>query len=915
MLRGRAGECATLDELLGAVRRGESGVLVLRGEAGLGKTALLEYASRSCEGCRVIRAGGVESEMELPFAALHQLCLPLLDRLEALPEPQRDALQTAFGLMSGQGPDRFLVGLAVLTLLSDTAEQQPLICVVDDAQWLDRSSAQVLSFVARRLQAESVVILFAERDHAQPTELAGLPERALPRLSDADARELLASSRLGPFDERVAQRIIAEARGNPLALLELPHGVSSASLVGGFAVADSLSLQSRVEASFRRQVDRLPEQTQRLMLLAAAEPTGDPTLLWRAAAELDVPIEAAAPAEAADLIAVGTRVTFRHPLLRSAIYGSTTPDERRQAHRALANATDPEADPDRRAWHRAHAALGPDEEVAAELELSAGRAQARAGLGAAAAFLERSVALTPDPRRRAQRALAAAQAKQRSGAPDAALELLTVAEDGPLDALERAQVDVVRARSAFSLGHSRDAPPLLLAAAAQLGPLAPELARDTYLDALTGALFVGRMAGDAGVAEVARAVREAPTAPTERAADLLLDGLAVVITDGYAAGSQLLERGVSAFCGEAVDSAEVPRWLWLATHAAHDLWDDESWEVLCSRQVRLGRQSGALTMLVIALSARVGLHLYAGELAEAALLVEEVETVSEAMVSRFPRYGAVALAAWRGREDDVAALLDANLEEATARGEGMGWAILQNAAAVLCNGRGRYEDALTAARRAAEYPAELGFATLVLPELVEAAVRSGQGDDAAAALQRLADGAEASGTDWGLGMVARCGALLSQDEEAEGLYREAVERLGRTRMQMELARAHLLYGEWLRRENRRVDAREQLRTAYEMFTRFGAAAFAERTRRELLATGEKVRKRLDETRGQLTPQEEQIARLAASGETNQEIGAQLFLSPRTVEWHLHKVFTKLGADSRMQLRDKLPDAARTGAPA
>ncbi len=880
----------------------------------MGKTALLEYAARSCEGCRVLRAGGVESEMELPFAALQQLCMPLLDGLEGLPAPQRDALRTAFGLMSGGRPDRFLVGLAVLTLFSDAAEAQPLICVVDDAQWLDRSSAQVLSFVARRLHAESVLVLFAERDHDQPTELAGLPERALARLSDADARELLASSRLGPFDERVAQRIIAEARGNPLALLELPHGVSSASLAGGFAVADSLSLQSRVEASYRRRVDRLPEETQRLLLVGAAEPTGDPTLLFRAAAELGVPIEAGVPAEGADLIVVGTRVTFRHPLLRSAIYHAAPPDARRSVHRALAKATDPEVDPDRRAWHRAHAAFGPDEEVAAELELSAGRAQARAGLGASAAFLERSVALTPEPGRRAQRALAAAEAKQRSGAPDAALALLRAAEAGPLDDLQRARVDVVRARSAFSLGHSRDAPPLLLAAAAQLAPLAPQLARDTYLDALTGILFVGRMAGDVGVAEVASAARAAPAASTVRAADLLLDGLALMITDGYAAGAPLLKRAVSAFCDEDIDGADIPRWLWLATHAAHDLWDDESWEALAGRQVRLGRQAGALTMLVIALSARVGLHLYAGELAEAALLVEEVEAVSDAMVSRFPRYGAVALAAWQGRQGDVAALLGASLEEATARGEGMGWTLIHNAAAVFYNGLGRYEDALTSAERAAEHPAELGFTTLVLPELVEAAVRCGERDHAVAALQRLTEGAEASGTDWALGLQARCRALLSGDEEAEGLYREAVDRLGRTRMRMELARAHLLYGEWLRRENRRVDAREQLRAAHEMFGSFGAEAFAERARRELLATGEKVRKRLDETRGQLTAQEEQIARLAADGETNQEIGAQLFLSPRTVEWHLHKVFTKLGVGSRVKLRDKLPDTARTAAP-
>jgi len=914
VLRGRASECARLDELLGDVRRGESGALVLRGEAGMGKTALLDYAASHGEGSTVVRGVGVESEMELPFASLHQLCLPLLEGLEQLPPPQRDALRTAFGLSSSAPPDRFLVGLAVLTLLSDAAEDQPVICLVDDAQWLDRCSAQVLSFVARRLQAESVLMLFAERDQDQPTELAGLSELALRPLSNADARELLAASVLGPLDERVGLRIVAETRGNPLALLELPHGLSSASLAGGFAVAPSLPLMRRVEGSFRRQVDQLPAETQRLLLVAAAEPVGDPMLLWRAAAELGIPIEAGAPAEEVDLIAVGTRVAFRHPLLRSAIYHAAPPNERRNAHRALARATDPEVDPDRRAWHRAHAAFGPDEEVAAELELSAGRAQARAGLGASAAFLERSVALTPEPGRRAQRALAAAQIKQRAGEPDAALALLRTAEEGPLDELQRAQVDVVRAKTAFSLGHSRDAPSLLLAAAAQLAPLTPRLARDTYLDALTGALFVGRMAGDVGVAEVARAVRAAPAVSDPRPADLLLDGVALVITDGHAAGAPLLKRAISAYRVEDMDG-DLPRWLWLATHGAHDVWDDESWEWLCGREVRLARETGALTMLLIALSARVGLHLYAGELADAALLVEEIEAVSQAIVSPFPRYAALALAAWHGRPAEAAVLIDASLDEAMARGEGMGWTLIHNAKAVLYNGLGRYEDALKAAARAAEHPAELGFATLVLPELVEAAVRSGEGDQALAALQRLADGAEAAGTDWALGLEARCRALLSEDEEAEGLYCEAVERLGRTRMRMELARGHLLYGEWLRRENHRTDAREKLRAAHEMFIGFGADAFAERTRRELLATGEKVRKRSDETRGQLTAQEEQIARLAAAGQTNHEIGAQLFLSPRTVEWHLHKVFTKLGVGSRMQLRDKLPDAARTGTPA
>src|SRR2546421_13333 len=823
VLRGRASECARLDELLSAVRRGESGALVLRGEAGMGKTALLDYTSRVCEGCRVIRAGGVESELELPFAALHQLCMPLLDDLETLPAPQLDALRTAFGLRSGPRPDRFLVGLAVLTLLSDAAEARPLICVVDDAQWLDRCSAQVLSFVARRVQAESVMALFAERDQDQPTELAGLPELVLQRLSDADARELLASSTPGRFDERVRQRIIDEARGNPLALLELPRGVSSASLAGGFAVADSLPLVSRVEASFRRRVDQLPEETQRLLLLGAAEPTGDPMLLWQAAAVLGLPIEAAAPAEAADLIAVGTRVTFCHPLLRSAIYRAASADRRRNAHRALAEAIDAERDPDRRAWHRAHAALAPDEEVALELELSAGRAQARGGIAAAAAFLQRSVALTVDPARRAERALTAAQASLEAGAFDAALGVLAAAEAGPLDVFQRARVDLLRGRiaSASSFG---SAAAQLLKAARQLEPLDVDLARETYLEAWGTALAAGELASVGTLRDVSRAVRSAPSpAHGPLASDLLLDGLAQ--------------------------------------------------------------------------------------------LVAEADAVTGATGIRIASYGGMLLAAYQGREAEASALLTSTIENATARGEGLGVQFARWATAVLFNGLGRYEAALVAARQASDAVRELFISHWALAELVEACVRSGDSDLAAQALERLVEAASASGADWALGIVARSRALLSEDEPAEALYLEAITRLGRTPLRPELARAHLVYGEWLRRENRRLDARVELRTAHEMFTCFGADAFAERSRRELLATGEKGRKRRDETRGQLTAQEEQIARLATDGQTNQEIGAQLFLSPRTVEWHLHKVFTKLGVGSRMQLRDKLPDPARAGAPA
>jgi DNA-binding CsgD family transcriptional regulator len=907
VLRGRARECARLDELLSALRRGESGALVLRVEAGMGKTALLDYASRTCDWCRAIGAGGVESELELPFAALHQLCMPLLDGLERLPVQQREALRTAFGLTSGRRPDRFLVGLAVLTLLSDSAEPRPLICVVDDAQWLDRCSAQVLSFVARRLKAESLLMLFGERDQDQPSELAGLPELVLPRLSDVDARELLASSTPGRLDERVRQRIIDEAHGNPLALLELPRGVSSASLAGGFAVAPTMPLMRRVEASFRRQVDRLPEETQRLLLLGAAEPTGDPILLWKAADVLGLPIEAAAPAEAANLITVGTRVTFRHPLLRSAIYGAASPDRRRHVHRALAEVIDAEHDPDRRAWHRAHAALAPDEEVAVELERLADRAHARGGIAATAAFLQRSAALTIDPALRAERSLAAAQASLEAGAFDAALGVLDAAEAGPLDAFQRARLDLLRGRiasaSSFGLGAGQ-----LLQAARQLEPLDVDLARETYLDAWCAAVAAGELAGGDMLREVSRAVRAAPPPAHEPlASDLLLDGLAQLIAEGLGAAAPTLRKAVSAFR----DDAKLLQFGGLAAAAATALWDFESWDAVITRQLQLARDAGALAQLATALQGKGIVVTWSGDFSGAASVIAEADAVNGATGIRIASYGGMLLAAYQGREAEASALLNTTIETASASGGGNGVQFARWATAILFNGLGRYGQALVAAREASDALRELFISHWSLVELIEACVRSGKSDLAAEALERLVEAPTASATEWGLGILARSRALVSENETAEGLYLEAITRLGRAPLRPELARAHLVYGEWLRRENRRVDARKELRAAHDMFACFGAEAFAERARRELLATGEKVRKRSDETRGQLTAQEEQIARLAAEGQTNQEIGAQLFLSPRTVEWHLHKVFTKLGIGSRMQLRDKLPDAAHT----
>ena len=844
--------------------------------------------------------------MELAFAALQQLCVPMLGKLEGLPDPQRAALGVAFGLETGAAPDRFLVGLAALGLLSEVAEQQPLLCVVDDAQWLDRASAQALAFVARRLLAEPVALVFAT--HEPGEEFRGLPELLVGGLHDGDARELLSSVVGGPLDERVRDRIVAETRGNPLALLELPRGVPG---VPGVADAPGAS-PGRIEESFRRRLEVLPPATRRLLLVAAAEPTGEPGLVWRAAQLLGIGTEVLAPAADAGLLAIGERVMFRHPLVRSAVYRAAPAPERRAAHQALADATDPRADPDRRAWHRAQATLGPDEDVASELEHSAGRAEARGGLAAAAAFLERSAALTLDPVRRAERALAAAQATYQAGAFDATLGLLATAEAGPPDQLRRARADLLRGQIAFSSSRGSDAPPLLLKAARQFEPLDPRLARETYLDALAAATFAGRLALGGGMREVAEAARMAPPPPgPTRGPDLLLDGISLVICEGYPAGAPVLRRAVSAFCGTDVSREEGLRWLWLACRAALIVWDYASFDVLSDRQVTLARDAGALIMLPIAFNMRSTAHLYAGEFTPAASLVAQAESVTEATGSSIAPYGAVALAAFRGREAQAADLLQTATDDAERRGEGRALSFIGWADAVLHNSLGRYEEALAAAQRASEDSPAVQFADWALVELVEAAVRSAVPERAAGAVQRLSGIARACGTDWVLGAEARSRALVSDGAAAENLYREAIDCFGRTRLRVDLARAHLIYGEWLRRQRRRRDARDQLGRAYEIFDSAGAAAFAERARIELRATGGHARQQTTETPDTLTAQEALIARLAGEGASNSEIAAQLFISPATVAYHLRKVFTKLGISSRNQLAPALP--ARQGA--
>jgi DNA-binding CsgD family transcriptional regulator len=901
-LLGRQRERAVLDRLLDSARSGQGAVLVVHGDPGVGKTALLEYAVAAASDFRIARAIGGEGEMELPFAALQQLCSPSLDLLNRLPDPQRNAMEVALGVSAGQTPNPFLVGLAVLNLLSEAAAEQPLLCVIDDAQWLDRASARVLAFVARRLLAERIAMIFAARGAID--SLTGLAELHVEPLGHRDARALLNSVLAARLDERVLERIVAETHGNPLALLELPRGLTPAQLAGGFGLPTTLPLSAGIEQSYTRRLARLPRSARQLLLLAAAEPLGDPVLLWRAAEQLGIPDAAARTVEQDGMLTLDGAVTFRHPLVRSAVYGAAEPNERREVHRALADATDPQIDPDRRAWHRAQAASTPDEDVAAELERSATRAQARGGFAAAAAFLERATELTPDESRRSRRALAAAHTKLQAGALDDALRLVATAESGLLSERERARADLLRAQIAFVSTRGGDAAPLLLKAAERLREAEPELARETYLEALTAAIFAGPLAGPgASSPEIAQAARAAPSAQKPGGLDLLLDGLVALLTDTYAAAVPILRETQRAF-EDGMSQTEQLRWMWGGTISAMHLWDDEGWEQLSKRHLQLVRETGALGDLPTALSHRGQMHVFAGELASAASLHDAIQDVTQLTGTHFGPYHEVGMVAMRGREAEAKKFIEKARAEVVERGEGAALSFIDWAEAVLYNGLGRYAEALAAARRVLDL-AELVPVSWAMPELIEAAVRTGAHELAAQTDRQLTDRSQASGTDWALGIAARSHALVVADEDADGLYTEAVERLARTRVAVDLARAHLLYGEWLRRQPRRVDARRELRIAYEMFTDFGMEAFAERASIELRATGEHAQRRTVDALRHLTPQEAEISHLVAQGSTNREIAAQLFISPSTVEYHLHKVFRKLGVRSRTELARRI----------
>jgi DNA-binding CsgD family transcriptional regulator/tetratricopeptide (TPR) repeat protein len=904
-LLGRADECALLDALVDAVRQGEGRSLVVRGEAGIGKTALLDHLVRAASDLTVLRAVGVESEMELAYAGLHQLCASLFDRLDRLPAPQRQALEVAYGLSTGGAPDRFLVGLAVLSLLSEAADERPIVCVVDDAQWLDRASALTLAFVARRLLAERVGVVFAAREPGG--EFAHLPVLEVRGLPRDDARALLGATVWLRLDERVSDRIVAETHGNPLALLELPRGLTARQLAGGFGLIEAQGLAGRIEESFVRQVETLTDDARRLLLVAAAEPVGDPLLLLAACERLGIGVSAV-DADTDGLLALGERVAFRHPLVRSAVYRTAGSEQRRDVHLALAEATDRSVDPDRRAWHLATAAAGPDESVAAELEQSAGRAQARGGLAAAAAFLHRSVALSADPEQRVRRALAAARASLHAGMYETALEVLALVAVSAPDDLQQAQAELLRGQIAFASSMGSAAPPLLLRAAQRLERLDPELALETYLDAWGAALFAGRFASAGSLVDVSRAAASAPRpARPPRPSDLLLDGLATLFTEGPAVAAPLLKRTTAVFADDASPAQENFRWGWLTTNPPNLVWDEDSWHAISLRNLNEARDAGALARLPIDLADWGIFCAWCGDFGAAAVAIAEAEAIQEATGTYIAPYPQLVLSALRGQSDALP-LIESTIREGETGGQGLSIQWAEWTRAILFNGLGRYQLALASAQRAAAETPQLQFSAWASTELIEAATRTGQPDLATGALERVVASTESADTDWGRGMRARCRALLSEGDQADRLHREAVERLASTRRRPELARAHLLYGEWLRRENRRGDARVQLRAAHDQFVSIGMEGFAERARGELQATGEKVRKRNVATRDVLTAQERQIARLASEGLSNPEIGARLFLSPRTAEWHLRNAFTKLGIHSRRDLTDALSRA-------
>ncbi len=880
---------------------------MIRGEAGIGKTALINYAVSAADDFLVVRFTGAEAERELGFAALHRLLTPILHQIERLPSPQRDALNSALGLAAGPPASGFLVGLGVISLAANAARaRQCLLCVIDDAQWVDTESIEALAFWGRRLHAEGIALIFAEREEAQTSPLDGFPTLEIDGLTDKAARTLLATESGFGGDRQFADRIITEARGNPLALVEFAKDPHLDQLIGAAANLQPLPLSRRLEERFARQTRSLPVDSQMLLLLAAADSTADTAFLLRAASVLGVKTDAAAAAEAAGLVVLGSTVAFRHPLIRSAIYGGARPADRRAAHRALAAATDSEADSDRRAWHLAAASVGADEEVAGILEVGAGRARERGSHNAAAALLSRSAELSPDPERAAERRIAAAEEALASGSSLQVHALIDVAKPALRDPVTAARADRLDGNAWRREAKTAIAAPLLLSAATALMPTDPRLARQTLLEAIEAVLIAGGAAGDKVITAITEAARAAPPGD-DAIVDLLLDAFGTYLAAGFVAAAPALRVAVTAMSDAAMSADRLIRWVQFAVFATRALWDDEAHTRLTARLVQASREQGALMWLAVALKARATDEVWAtGRFDAADIDLADAADVSVAAGEHPMSIEMMGLevSAIRGCSAQTRLSAGTVIQDAAELGSGSAALFAHHALLLLDLGAGDYSEALGHA--VATMTGRVGCGHQVLADVVEAAVRGGDPDRAHAAVACLAERAPASGTPWAMGLLARCRALLAGDD-AERLYQEAIELLVSTRMAVELARAHLLYGEWLRRQKRRTDARDQLRIAHNMFTDMGADAFANRARHELLATGERARKRTVESSNELTPQETRVARLAADGDTNTEIASQLFIGVGTVEYHLRKVFRKLSVSSRRQLKGALAD--------